>query len=67
VTLAHAMALESSYVQAEMIAATEFQQLAGEYQVSGVPHTAINKNAGQMIGSGPEVMLLEEITKVVND
>jgi len=48
-----------------MIEATEFQQLAGEYQVSGVPHTAINHNAGQMIGSGPEVMLLDEIVKVL--
>ena len=59
------MALESPHVQAEMIEANEFQKLSAKYNVSGVPHTAINQNAAQMIGSGPEEMLVEEIIKVL--
>jgi glutaredoxin-like protein len=65
VTMAHAMALESPRVQADMIEATEFDLLSAKYQVGGVPHTAINDSAFAMIGSGPEEMLVEEIQKAI--
>lgn len=65
VTMAHAMAMESPRVQADMIEATEFELLSAKYQVGGVPHTAINNTAYAMIGSGPEEMLVEEIRKAL--
>lgn len=63
--LAHMMALESDMVQAEGIEAMEFQQLAEEHGVSGVPHTTINFGAGEMVGAAPEAMLIAEIKKAI--
>ncbi len=48
-------------VLAEGIEAMEFPDLADKYNVSGVPHTAINDGAGTMVGAGPEEYLLKEI------
>ena len=61
VVLAHQMALESPLVQAEMVEATEFPDLAERYDVSGVPHTTINEGAGTMVGAAPEERLMAEI------
>jgi hypothetical protein len=55
------MALESEMVQAEMVEATEFPELANRYGVSGVPHTSINFGAGELIGAAPEAMMIEQI------
>jgi len=63
--LAHMMALESEMVQAEGVEAMEFQQLAEENGVSGVPHTTINFGAGSMVGAAPEAMLIAEIKKAL--
>ncbi len=65
VILAHKMALESPWVQAEGVEATEFPERADRYGVSGVPHTAINLGAAEMIGSGNESALLAEIKKAL--
>lgn len=65
--LAHQMALESSLVEAEMIDASEFMELADRHGVGGVPHTAINAGAGQMIGSAPEEYLVAEIKKALEN
>lgn len=65
-TLAHSMALESPFIQAEMIEANEFESLSNQFGVSSVPHTAINEGAITMIGSGPEDMLVAEIKKYLN-
>jgi glutaredoxin-like protein len=65
VTLAHQMALESPLVQAEMVEATEFPDLAERYEVSGVPHTTINAGAGTMVGAAPEEYLLAEIKRAL--
>lgn len=59
--LAHQMALESEWVEAEMVEAMEFPDLADKYRVSGVPHTSINRGAGEVIGAAPEPQLLSEI------
>ncbi len=61
VVVAHQMALESPYVQAEMVEATEFPDLANRYNVSGVPQTTINYGAGTIVGAVPEQDLLAEI------
>ncbi len=63
--LAHQLALESPYVQAEAVEAMEFPSLADRYNVSGVPQTTINFGAGTVIGSLPEADLLSEIQRAV--
>ncbi|MCL4504961.1 MAG: thioredoxin family protein [Chloroflexi bacterium] len=66
VALAHQMALESPLVQAEMVEATEFPELAERYDVSGVPHTTINDGAGTLIGAAPESHLMAEIMRALS-
>ncbi len=61
VVLAHQMALESPHVQAEMVEAIEFPELADRFGVSGVPQTTINHGAGTVVGAVPEMHLVEEI------
>ena len=63
--LAHQMAMESPYVQAEMVEAMEFPDLANQFDVSGVPQTTINMGAGTAIGAVPEEDLLEEIQRAL--
>ncbi len=38
-------------VQAEMVEATEFQELSNKYNVSGVPQTTINDGAANITGA----------------
>jgi glutaredoxin-like protein len=61
VVLAHQMALESPMVEAEMVEAMEFPELADRFNVSGVPQTTINMGDGTVIGAVPEQQLVEEI------
>ena len=63
--LAFQMAVESTFVEAEMVDAAEFLDLADRYEVSGVPHTTINGGAGNIVGAVPEPYLLAEIRRVV--
>lgn len=63
--LAHQMAMESLLVQAEMVEAMEFPDLAGKYGVSGVPHTSINAGKGNVVGAAPEVNLLAEMQRAL--
>jgi hypothetical protein len=65
ISLAHQMALESSLVTATAIEALEFPELAQQYNVSGLAHTAVNFGAGHILGAIPEQKFLEEIRKVV--
>ena len=60
------MALESNLVEAEMIEAMEFPDLADRHQVSGVPQTTINDGAGTVVGAVPEDYLLAEILRAIN-
>jgi glutaredoxin-like protein len=66
VVLAHQMALESPYVQAEMIEATEFPELAERHNVNGVPQITINDGAGVVVGAVPEEYLLAEILRTAS-
>jgi hypothetical protein len=59
------MAMESPLVEAEMVEATEFPELAERFNVSGVPQTTINHGAGIVVGAVPEEQLLAEIMRVV--
>lgn len=65
VVLAHMMAVESPFVQAEMVEAMEFPALADRHQVSGVPHTVINDGAGNVVGAVPEAALVNAIKQAL--
>jgi glutaredoxin-like protein len=61
VVLAHQMALESPMIEAEMVEAMEFEELANKFNVSGVPHTIINDGKAEVVGAVPEEHLLQKI------
>jgi len=65
VVLAHQMAMESPFVQAEMIEATEFPDLANRHKVSGVPQTTINDGKGHIVGAVPEANLVAELQRLL--
>jgi glutaredoxin-like protein len=65
VVLAHQMAMENpGMVRAEGVESMEFQELAGQFNVSGVPQTSINAGAGTVVGAVPEADLLAEIQRI---
>ncbi len=45
--------------------ATEFPELSNHYNVSGVPHTVINKGEGEYIGGYPEPHAIDQIRQVI--
>jgi glutaredoxin-like protein len=61
VVAAHQMAMESPYIEAEMVEATEFPQLSRDYRIMGVPDTVINHGVGKVVGAVPEGRLVIEI------
>ena len=60
VLLAHKMAMESEWVTADMVEATEFPDLSMKYGVMGVPRTVINENT-HVEGAVPEQMLVAKM------
>lgn len=67
VLLAHQMAMEnSSMIRAEGVEATEFPELANQFNVRGVPQTVINAGKGTVIGAVPEKNLLAEIARAIS-
>ena len=62
--LAHRLAMESDWIRADMVEATEFPHLANKYQVYGVPRTVINETI-HVEGAVPEPMLVSELLKVL--
>ncbi len=65
--LAHQMAMESPFVQAEMVEAIEFPELSDRHSVSGVPQTTINDGAGNVVGAVPEANLVAEIRRALKN
>jgi predicted DsbA family dithiol-disulfide isomerase len=65
VVLAHRLAMESDWIRADMVEATEFPHLANKYQVYGVPRTVINETI-HVEGAVPELMLVGELVKVLD-
>jgi predicted DsbA family dithiol-disulfide isomerase len=65
VVLAHRMAMESEWITADMVEATEFPHLANKYQVYGVPRTVINETI-HIEGAVPEATLVNELMKALN-
>jgi glutaredoxin-like protein len=67
VLLAHQMAMENpTMIRAEGVEATEFPELANQFNVRGVPQTVINAGMGTVVGAMPEKNLLAEIMRAVN-
>ncbi len=64
VLLAHKMAMESDWVTADMVEATEFPELSMKYSVMGVPRTVINETV-HMEGAAPEPLLLAKVQEAV--
>jgi glutaredoxin-like protein len=62
--LAHKLAMASDWVTADAIDATEFPELADQYQVHGVPRTVINDSV-HIEGAVPEAMLMAELTSML--
>ncbi|MFP4345043.1 MAG: protein disulfide oxidoreductase [Anaerolineales bacterium] len=58
--LAYDMAVESEWVRSDVIEASEFQELAGKYEVRGVPLNVINDTQRQE-GRAPANMIVEKI------
>lgn len=64
--LAHQMAMENpDMIRAEGVEATEFPDLANEFNVRGVPQTVINAGSGMIVGAVPEQNLIAEIKRAV--
>jgi len=61
---AHRMAFLNENITAEMIEASEFQNLSVKYQVQGVPRTIINDD-WFIEGAVPETMLLDKIKEAI--
>ncbi len=65
VVLAHQMAMENpGMIRAEGVESMEFQELAEQFNVSGVPQTTINSGLGRVIGAVPEANLLAELQRI---
>jgi len=64
VLLAHKLAMESDFIRADMVEATEFPHLAMKYEVMGVPRTVINEDVF-IEGAVPEGMLLNKVKQAL--
>ncbi len=65
--LAHQIAMENpAMIRAEGVEATEFPDLADQFNVRGVPQTVINSGGGMVMGAVPEPNLIAEIKRALN-
>jgi glutaredoxin-like protein len=62
VRTAHKFAMASDYVTADMVMATDFNDLSMKYGVTAVPHMVVNEKAN-FIGALPERQFLAEVLK----
>ena len=53
VTLAHRLAIESPFIRASCVEATEFMELSRKFRVTGVPKTVVNESI-EILGALPE-------------
>jgi predicted DsbA family dithiol-disulfide isomerase len=58
--MAHAMAMVTDRVKADVVEVQEFPHLAQAYKVQAVPKTVIN-NRVEVLGAVPEGMLLQRV------
>jgi glutaredoxin-like protein len=60
VTLAHRMAIESTYIRGVCVEATEFTDLSRQYRVTGVPKTVVNGTI-EILGALPEDAFVQQV------
>jgi glutaredoxin-like protein len=60
VTLAHRMAIESPYIKASCVEATEFMDLTRRFRVTGVPKTVVNGSI-EILGALPEDQFIRTV------
>jgi len=65
VQTAHSFAMENENVQAEMIEAQQFMDVAQEYGVRGVPQINVNGTDGQFTGNLPPHQFVDEVKKAL--
>ncbi len=65
VTLSHQFAMANDLVTADAVEATEFPELAMQYNVRGVPRIVVNEEH-HFEGAMPENWFVEEVVKAVN-
>jgi len=53
-------------IRAEGVEATEFPDLANQFNVRGVPQTVINAGGGSVVGAVPEQNLIAEIKRAMS-
>ncbi len=64
VRTAHKFALVSEHVTADMVMATDFEELTARYGISAVPHMVVNERVS-FVGALPEHQFLREVLKSV--
>ncbi|MHA1124110.1 MAG: protein disulfide oxidoreductase [Candidatus Heimdallarchaeota archaeon] len=62
---AHKLALASDMITAEMIEASQFQELSAEFDIYGVPNTIINNGKGSVEGLVTEDILVKQILEAI--
>ncbi len=59
------MAIESPYVTADVVEASEFPQLVQQYRIMGVPKTVVNESV-EFEGALPEPRFVQQVMKAAN-
>jgi protein-disulfide isomerase len=54
-------------IHAEAVDAMEFSELSRRFNVQGVPQTVINSGGGIVVGAYPEVQMLAEIKRALQN
>ena len=66
VTLAHRLAIESPFIRASCVEATEFMDLSRKFRVTGVPKTIVNESI-EILGALPEDEFVRTVVGVPPD
>jgi len=66
VTLAHRLAMESPFIRASCVEATEFMDLSRKFRVTGVPKTIVNESI-EILGALPEDEFVRTVVGVPAD
>jgi len=66
VTLAHRMAVESPFIRASCVEATEFMDLSRKFRVTGVPKTVVNESI-EILGAMPEDQFVRTVVGASSD
>jgi len=64
--MAHKLAIESDYVRADMVEATEFPYLVNRYRIMGVPKIVINETI-EFEGAVPENFFVQSVMRVMEE